>query len=604
MPLPDENKVTEEPAKRSSPQSAPGRNIVLLSDGTGNSAAKLSKTNVWALYQALELSDGSQLAFYDDGVGTSGFKPLQILGGVAGIGLARNVRDLYYRLCQHYHAPDDHQPGDRIYVFGFSRGAFTARILVDLITSCGILDLSKSVPRGGFLASRTSLIPLSTDEGLVRGVDLAYQVYRRKYTPPLFARLYRTLRDRVFGSVPDTHTFRQSYSHSADEPIEAVGVWDTVSAYGLPVEEMTDVIDKLFFKLRFEEHNLNPKVRRAYHALAIDDERHSFRPLLWNENGEENPARIQQVWFAGMHSDVGGGYPNGGLALHSLNWMINALRRQPGASDGLVFADQALEQLQRSAATTAPMHDSRSGVGVYYRYKPRIVEDLIQDHDLRVYIQTPKIHESVLQRIALDSEGYSPPALPLTYQVIDKQGLAHSSEDYEPASNRDHRKRCQDRALRHIFWRRVNYFLMVVTTLALVLMPYYQDRVDEPDMSGYQGVIAKLLSVVAMVLPEFLTKWTTAWSQSPLLFTALTLLLIGLILYARKVARFIHLLAEAGWSPIKQSPARFHEPPAKGFYESLADRAFENPFLLGLLGLTDRSLMWLVVGLGLFLLIR
>ena len=125
-----------------------------------------------------------------------------------------------------------------------------------------------------------------------------------------------------------------------------------------------------------------------------------------------------------------------------------------------------------------------------------------------------------------------------------------------------------------------------------------------PDMSGYQGIVAKLLSMVAVVLPEFLTKWTTAWSQSPLLFTALTLLLIGLILYARKVARFIHLLAEAGWSPIKQSPARFHEPPAKGFYEGLADRVFENPFLLGLLALTDRSLMWLVVGLGLFLLIR
>jgi uncharacterized protein (DUF2235 family) len=101
----------------------PGRNIVLLSDGTGNSSAKLNKTNVWRLYQALELEDGTQLAFYDNGVGTSGFKPLRILGGAIGLGLARNVRDLYRALCQHYQAPDENHSGDRIYVFGFSRGA-------------------------------------------------------------------------------------------------------------------------------------------------------------------------------------------------------------------------------------------------------------------------------------------------------------------------------------------------------------------------------------------------------------------------------------------------------------------------------------------------
>ena len=111
----------------------PGRNIILLSDGTGNSAAKLNKTNVWRLYQALELSDGSQIAFYDDGVGTSGFKPLKLLGGALGVGLARNVRDLYRLLCQHYLGPDKDYAGDRIYIFGFSRGAFTARILADLI---------------------------------------------------------------------------------------------------------------------------------------------------------------------------------------------------------------------------------------------------------------------------------------------------------------------------------------------------------------------------------------------------------------------------------------------------------------------------------------
>ena len=106
------------------PQTEKPKKIILLSDGTGNSAAKINKTNVWRLYQALDLSDGDQIACYDDGVGTSNLRILKLLGGAFGIGLARNVRDLYKFLCQHY------QPGDEIYVFGFSRGAFTARMIV------------------------------------------------------------------------------------------------------------------------------------------------------------------------------------------------------------------------------------------------------------------------------------------------------------------------------------------------------------------------------------------------------------------------------------------------------------------------------------------
>src|SRR5262245_47385460 len=102
------------------PQSAsPARspkNIVLLSDGTGNSAARLLKTNVWRIYEALDLNDPeTQVACYDDGVGTAAFRPLALLGGVFGYGLKRNVLRLYRFLAEHY------EPGDRIYAFGFSR---------------------------------------------------------------------------------------------------------------------------------------------------------------------------------------------------------------------------------------------------------------------------------------------------------------------------------------------------------------------------------------------------------------------------------------------------------------------------------------------------
>jgi hypothetical protein len=111
------------------------KNIVLLSDGTGNSAGSLFKTNVWRLYQILDLSDPErQVAFYDDGVGTSSFKLFAMLGSIFGFGLKRNVIAIYSFCCRNY------QPGDRIYCFGFSRGSFTIRMVVGLIASQGLVD--------------------------------------------------------------------------------------------------------------------------------------------------------------------------------------------------------------------------------------------------------------------------------------------------------------------------------------------------------------------------------------------------------------------------------------------------------------------------------
>jgi uncharacterized protein (DUF2235 family) len=109
------------------------RNVVLLSDGTGNSAAKLFKTNVWRTYQTLDVSNANQVAFYDDGVGTSSFKPLAYLGGAFGWGLKRNVIAMYIFLCR------NHTPGDRIFGFGFSRGAFTIRVLSSFVLSEGLI---------------------------------------------------------------------------------------------------------------------------------------------------------------------------------------------------------------------------------------------------------------------------------------------------------------------------------------------------------------------------------------------------------------------------------------------------------------------------------
>jgi uncharacterized protein (DUF2235 family) len=123
------------------------RNIVVFSDGTGNSSAQLFRTNVWRTYQALDRADPPnppnprQFAFYDDGVGTSSFKPAALLGGAIGLGLGRNVRDLYAFVCRTYRPadPGQNREADKIYAFGFSRGAFTIRVLVGLIATQGLV---------------------------------------------------------------------------------------------------------------------------------------------------------------------------------------------------------------------------------------------------------------------------------------------------------------------------------------------------------------------------------------------------------------------------------------------------------------------------------
>ena len=119
------------------------KNIVLLSDGTGNSSAKLMKTNVWRMYEAVDLTKGDQVACYDNGVGTSSFKPLAVLGGGLGWGLKRNVRHLYTYACSHYVGASNDREADRLFGFGFSRGAFTMRVLMGLIESQGLVTGAK-----------------------------------------------------------------------------------------------------------------------------------------------------------------------------------------------------------------------------------------------------------------------------------------------------------------------------------------------------------------------------------------------------------------------------------------------------------------------------
>ena len=156
-----------------------GRKIILLSDGTGNSAAKVWRTNVWRTFEALDLSENDQVALYDDGVGTSSFKPMAILGGAFGLGLRRNVIALYKFACRNYRNDDD-----ELFGFGFSRGAFTIRIVMGLIDSQGLVQADNEVELHSLASA-------------------AYRAYRRdRYHHLKFEAPYQWIRNQFGPSYP------------------------------------------------------------------------------------------------------------------------------------------------------------------------------------------------------------------------------------------------------------------------------------------------------------------------------------------------------------------------------------------------------------------
>lgn len=362
------------------------KNIVVCSDGTGNTAVKGRGTNVFKFFEAIDLNGDrtdegipQQVAFYDDGVGTEAFKPLKRLAGATGYGLSRNVRQLYKEVCRIY------DPGDRLYLVGFSRGAFTVRTLAGIITRCGILDVRK----------------LKTARALEAAVGDCYRSYRRLYRTELVKRFRE-----VFARGPSSEGRLAQCLEGEPPRIAFLGVWDTVDAVGLPFH-LGDIVNTFVYRFKFPDHKLPKGVELACHALALDDERHTFHPVLWDERGEPGD-RIQQVWFAGAHANVGGGYPKQGMSLVALDWMMTQAE-----AAGLRFLGEDRAVVRDHANVDDKLYDPRSGLGALYRWCPRDVAKLCARHGVR----RPLIHESVLQRVVHRTDDYSPGNLPATVRV-------------------------------------------------------------------------------------------------------------------------------------------------------------------------------------------
>src|SRR5918995_4879008 len=364
------------------------KNIVICSDGTGNSTIKGRGTNVFKLFEMIDLNGHQndlnldpQVAIYDDGVGTEDFKPLKIFAGVTGWGLSRNVKQLYKELCRIY------DPGDRIFLFGFSRGAFTVRTLAGFILKCGIIDAQKQPTAKAF-------------DGCV---NRAYKAYRSCYRTALM----RLLRGEA--SAATTEEFKVRFCYAQQIRIHFIGVWDTVDAVGLPFH-VSDLINALIYRFKFPNQRLSEQVDHAYHALAVDDDRHSFHPLLWDQRAY-NPGKsqkIEQVWFAGAHANVGGGYPKQGLSLTAMHWLMTKAQNA-----GLRFIPDEYEYYRDHANVDDKLYDPRAGLGVFYRWKPRDIAQLCCDNGV-----TPAIHLSVMERIAHGTEDYSPGNLPAEARIV------------------------------------------------------------------------------------------------------------------------------------------------------------------------------------------
>jgi uncharacterized protein (DUF2235 family) len=528
-----------------------GKKIILLSDGTGNSSAKVWRTNVWRVFESLDLSGSDQVAFYDDGVGTSSFKPAAILGGAFGFGLKRNVIDLYKFVCRNYRKEEDPE----IYGFGFSRGAFTIRTVVGLMVDQG-------------------LVRADSEQDLDAKAKAAYRAFRKNFHTNWYYAVcwLGNLVTKSDAAKADKRDRAQEDKHPGIN-IRFLGLWDTVAAYGMPVAEMTLGISQWIWPWQMPDYRLNRHVKRACHALSIDDERTTFHPILWDERKEEplSPRpdgkryladeRISQVWFAGTHSNVGGGYPDDSIAQIPLIWILSEAK-----SCGLQFKLKADANPQTyghpltAQDKDGRIYDSRQGLGGYYRYGPRdiyeIGKDLLRRKHAKAHAKMalPRIHQSVLHRIENNAQSYAPKGLPALYEVVtaDGQVLAPGEpipgqEGHETIDQAKARSHIQERTWNFIWLRRIVYFLTVAVSVCLATFPALNPLPSTAELMNPLRWVSDVVRVVGTYLPPAAVPWIDAYARNPLGLIIISGILAGVLWWGGRLAAKIDNAMGIAW---------------------------------------------------------
>ena len=319
------------------------KNIVICCDGTGNEFGR-NNTNVVLTYMLAE-KDEKQVVYYDPGVGTGGWEYEEESGGLrakgdqaTGRGLQKNVEDAYRYLMATF------RPDDRIYLFGFSRGAFTVRSLAGMLHKCGLLrsDAANFVEYAGKIYNSTNVDGMASE-------------FRAEFGRPC--------------------------------PVHFVGVWDTVESLVMNARK------------RFHDATLNPEVSNGFHALAIDEVRRDFPPSLWDETALAPGQTVEQVWFAGVHADVGGWYEERGLSNITLHWMLEKAHA----------CDLRIDRGRLAKYAPNPhdlAHESYDGL---WRLRGR---------ETRVIPSGARVHSSVSERMEQGDNNYAPDNLPEDYETV------------------------------------------------------------------------------------------------------------------------------------------------------------------------------------------
>jgi len=279
------------------------KRLVLCLDGTWNTPESDQITNVVRLRDLIDpkfkIETGEivkQRVYYEPGVGTEGPKTQRWFEGATGGGLEDNVRGAYRFLSNVY------RPGLEIYIFGFSRGAFTARSLAGYIGASGLLKPEHC-----------------TEENEGR----AWAFYR---TSPKFR-------------FPSARCALDKISFE-NVRIKVLGVFDTVGSRGIPVRGFLEWYNAKHFG--FHDVALSPIVDHAFHALAIDEKRLSFPASVWGYPNHKDNITVEQVWFCGNHANIGGGYSETSLSDIALDWMLSRIGDK---RLGLQFVSNCKERL-------------------------------------------------------------------------------------------------------------------------------------------------------------------------------------------------------------------------------------------------------------------
>ena len=302
--------------------SKPGsRNLVFLSDGTLSSIAEGEETNLGLVYRLLAEhgQSDSQRYEYDRGIQGTGWR--KWINAASGQGINITICRGYVFLASHY------RPGDRIYLFGYSRGAYAVRSLAGMIGSIGLVKAQYATERH---------------------VRLAFRFY-----------------EVGSNSVARKH-FSKHRCHEGVE-IEMLGIWDTVKSLGLPYPLINRLAPMV---TEFHDDELGRHIRHGYHALAVDEDRTSFKPLLWRRSPNWE-GRLEQAWFPGAHGDVGGevrGYAaSRPLSNISLNWMLRRAERH-----GLTMPEGWEHRFEEDPG--APMMGCRKGIARFFILRaPRVI---------------------------------------------------------------------------------------------------------------------------------------------------------------------------------------------------------------------------------------